>query len=54
MEISKDYLFKIIGIERTKIQILEEENNNLKNKIKNKQEEKNTLQKTLKSKVEDV
>jgi len=54
MEISIDYLFKIIGIERTNRQIVEEENNILKIKIKKLEEEKETIQKTLKKNSEDV
>lgn len=54
MEISTDYLLKIIGVERTNRQLSDEENNNLRIQIKKLEEEKETIQKTLKEKIEGV
>jgi hypothetical protein len=47
MEITQDYLFKIIGIQTTKTFVLEEANERLV-------QEKEELQKTIKTQTEDV
>jgi cell division protein FtsB len=54
MEISTDYLFKVIGIERTSRQVAEEENNILRANIKKLEEEKSAIQKAVKKQTEDV
>lgn len=54
MEVSKDYLFKVVGIERVKNQVLEEEITKRDEIIKKLEEEKETIQKALKKDSEDV